>query len=475
MSPEELAIRKRLKHDLIHYAGKCLTISTKDQKLQPFTMNEVQLYVHNLLEQQKQRTGKVRAIVLKSRQQGLSTYIGARYFHQTTHRMGTRSFILTHHNDATNNLFEMTKRYYENLPYLVKPTIQKNNARELSFDKLDSGYKIATAGMRSIGRGTTIHLFHGSETAYYQNEDEIMAGAFQAVPDSPNTEIILESTSAGPRGMFYKIWQDAVAGSNEYLPIFSPWFWTKEYTKELPEHFELTNYEHELKNTFKISDEQIFWRRNKISTLLRGENQFKREYPNSAIEAFEAPNENAVWMQEWIHSIPKESIPPLKRKVVAIDPAGSKKKHSDKTGIIVAGLGYDDKVYILKDATDKYAPAEWATRSIQLYNQYSADLILAERNYGGDLVQYTLRSIDKNIAYKDVWARQSGHLRSEPVAHCYKRGEVYHTKGLDILEKSMITWDAYNGEHQPDEISALVYAITELKKLASPPLQEVYI
>lgn len=475
MDELERRIRQRLKNDFKHYAEKALFISTKDQIIKNFTLNDQQNYIHKILEEQKAKTGKIRAIILKGRQMGCSTYTEGRYFWLTTHRFGTRTFILTHHNDATNNLFEMVKRFYDNTPFLIKPQIKRNNARELFFEYLDSSYKIATAGMRSIGRGTTIHLFHGSEVAYYQNEDEIMAGAFQAIPDAPQTEIILESTSNGPKGMFYKMWQDATMGNNEYQPIFLPWFWTKEYSKIPDKPLELTNYEAELKNTFNLSDNQLFWRRNKISTLLRGEHQFKREYPNTAQEAFEAPNENAMWDDSWIHRIPKESVPPLKRKVVAIDPAGSKKTHSDECGIVVAGLGYDDRVYILDDRSAKYSPVEWATTAIKLYNKYSADLIIAERNYGGDMVEHTLRSIDKSIPYKDVRAKEASRLRAEPVAHCYKRGEIFHTLGLENIERDMITWDAYGGDHCPDGLTALVYAVTELRNLSGPALQEVFI
>lgn len=471
----ELKIRQKLKCDFLHYSEKALTISTKQQELTKFKLNQPQLYIHNLLEQQKKQTGKVRAIILKGRQQGISTYTEGRYYWLTTHKFGTRTFILTHHNDATNNLFEMVKRYYDNTPELIKPVIKKNNARELYFELLDSSYKIATAGMRSIGRGTTIHLFHGSEVAYYQNEHEIMAGAFQAIPDAQGTEIILESTSNGPKGMFFKLWQDAEANKNEFQPVFIPWYWTTEYRKKPLEELELTNYEHDIKQLYNLDDEQIFWRRDKISTLLRGEFQFKREYPNTAIEAFEAPNENAMWDELWIKKTNKDLVPPLKRKIVAIDPAGSKKNHSDKCGIVVAGIDYNDKVYILSDKTNKYSPSEWATKAINLYHYYEADLIIAERNYGGDMVEHTLRSIDKSIAYKDVRAKDASKVRAEPVAHCYKRGEVIHVRGLDNIEKDMITWDAYGDEHCPDGLTALVYAVTELKNLSGPKLQEVFI
>lgn len=90
-----------------------------------------------------------------------STYVGGRFYHQTTHRRGVRTFILTHEDAATQNLFEMVNRYHEHCNPLVKPSTGAANAKELFFDKLDSGYKVGTAGTKGVGRSSTIQLFHG--------------------------------------------------------------------------------------------------------------------------------------------------------------------------------------------------------------------------------------------------------------------------------------------------------------------------
>jgi len=124
--------------------------------MQPFILNQTQLYVHSRLEQQIVDTGKVRAIILKGRQQGISTQVGGRFIQKTTHNKGVRAFILTHDGESTNALFEMTDRFYNNLPTQVKPVTSKANAKELHFELLDSGYKIGTAGNKAVGRGQTI-------------------------------------------------------------------------------------------------------------------------------------------------------------------------------------------------------------------------------------------------------------------------------------------------------------------------------
>ena len=155
MTPNERAIRLRLRDDFEYYAPRCLKIRTKSGKVQPFRLNAAQIYLHTQLEQQKAKTGKVRALVLKGRQQGCSTYVEGRFFQQTTHRRGTKAFILTHLDEATANLFGMAKRFYENCPEVVRPSLLASNAKELAFDRLDSGYKVSTAGSKGTGRSDT--------------------------------------------------------------------------------------------------------------------------------------------------------------------------------------------------------------------------------------------------------------------------------------------------------------------------------
>ena len=168
LNEEDRGVFQRLKDDYPHYAEKCLRIRPKDPKAgnQPFVLNPAQRYLHEKLEEQRQRTGKVRALVLKGRQQGISTYVGGRFYHRVTHSRGLRCFILTHEQEATNNLFGMVDRYHENCPELVRPSTGAANAKELYFDLLDSGYAVGTAGTKAVGRSQTVQLFHGSEVAF---------------------------------------------------------------------------------------------------------------------------------------------------------------------------------------------------------------------------------------------------------------------------------------------------------------------
>lgn len=286
LSAKERAIRQRLKDDYQHYAERCLSIREKDGSVSRFRFNKAQLYLHERLEEQRLRTGRVRALILKGRQQGCSTYVGGRFYHKVTHRRGCRCFILTHEQDATNNLFGMVERYHENCPPLVRPETGAANAKELSFSALDSGYAVGTAGTKAVGRSQTIQLFHGSEVAFWPNAATHFAGVVQAVPDLPGTEIILESTANGPAGEFYERWQMAEAGIGDYIAVFIPWFWQEEYRKPVPEGFAPTEEESEYQRLHGLDLEQIVWRRAKIAEL-KDPLLFMQEYPATAAEAFQ--------------------------------------------------------------------------------------------------------------------------------------------------------------------------------------------
>ena len=287
----ELQKRKKLKNDFSYYAKNCLRIRTKNEGLTNLVLNDAQEYIHKRLEQQIVDTGKVRAILLKGRQQGASTYVEGRFIWRTTHNHGVRAFILTHDGESTNALFEMTERYYDNLPVHVKPNAGAANAKELHFDKLDSGYKIGTAGNKAVGRGQTIQYFHGSEVAFWMNAGEHTKGIMQAVPDADGTEVIWESTANGVGNFFHEQWKLAEKGMSEFQAIFVPWFWQKEYKKKCPEGFALDIEELKLKERYKLTNEQMFWRRMKTAELttdgIDGAKAFKQEYPMNAAEAFQ--------------------------------------------------------------------------------------------------------------------------------------------------------------------------------------------
>lgn len=281
------------KQDFAKFAEEQIKIVTKDatQGFVPFKLNKAQMYITEKLNEQMEKTGKVRTIILKARQQGISTYCSGRVFWKTYFNQHTRSVVMAHDSATSDALFNMSKNLIQNMAGDLKPEEQRSNAKEIIIktpaysDKEAKGsYRLYTAGSPEAGRGTTPTIAHLSEIAFWQHDEKILAGLFQGISQADGTEVILESTANGAQGEFYRLWRGAVAGENDYLPIFLPWFWTQEYRRVAPEGIELSSEEEALKEKYELDNDQIYWRRLKIAES--GELKFKQEYPSSADEAF---------------------------------------------------------------------------------------------------------------------------------------------------------------------------------------------
>lgn len=174
--------------------------------------------------------------------------------------------------------------------------------------------------------------------------------------------------------------------------------------------------------------------------------------------------ENALWRRSYFKRT--QSVPDLKRIIVAVDPAISNDVGSDETGIIVAGICEDNQGYVLEDASGKYRPEEWASRAVALYDQYSADRIIAEINQGGQMVEHTIRTVRPNVPYRAVRATRGKAVRAEPIAALYERGKIIHYGNLAELEDQLcvftIDFDRKAQGYSPDRLDALVWAFTDL-------------
>lgn len=311
LDPTLAAIHNRLQNDFPFYASKALKIKPKVGPLEPFILNVAQAYFHDKLEAQYKRIGKVRALVVKGRQQGLSTYIAGRFYHKATHLHGQSVFILSHESQTTSKLFDIVDRYHDNVPDVGRPHCEIDNKRQMKFATLGSEYSVGTAGNENVGRGGTLQLFHGSEVAFWENTDQIQTGIMQSVPDLPGTEIILESTANGMANMFYEMVVEAEQGKNDYIVVFIPWYWQTEYQRPAPSdgNYELTAEEEEYASLYSqspykkipLSREQMYWRRNKISEL-KSEWKFKQEYPAYLQEAFQTSGDSLISAQSIIRA-----------------------------------------------------------------------------------------------------------------------------------------------------------------------------
>ncbi len=323
---------RKLTQSLEVFSANCLKIADKAGAKIPFLWNDAQRHVHAQLERQKAGTGKVRAMILKGRQQGISTYVAARFYHRTTTQFGQRAFIVGHEQKSTDSLFSMVKRYHENNPLPV--STGNTNAKELIFDRLEGGYKLATAGSQDVGRGNTAQVAHLSEFAFWANAQAHMAGLGNTISDLPGTEIIIESTANGLGNGYHQMWQEAEAGRGEFIAIFVPWFWQSEYRAPVKQDFELSVEDTAYMNAYGLDMEQMQWRANKISTYGIGfEWLFCQEFPATATEAFQTSTLNpliapANVMAAVNNVMFRERLGPL---LIGCDPAG---EGDDRTAIV---------------------------------------------------------------------------------------------------------------------------------------------
>ncbi|MDO9252621.1 MAG: hypothetical protein Q7U48_13860 [Hydrogenophaga sp.] len=333
LTPEEReqALR-RVRESLLVHIAHCAKIKDKSGKVIPFRLNRAQRYIHERLEQQRAATGMVRALILKSRQQGSSTYVGERFYHQVS-TQGKSAFIMAHEDKATRNLFEMVKRYQDHNP--LAPSTKASNAQELIFGALDASYKLATAGTDDVGRSNTAQLLHGSEVAFWRKPQMHLASIGNTVADMVGTEIILESTGNGQGNAFHLMWQEAEAGRGDYIAIFVPWFWQEEYRAPVKPDLELSNEDLKYMQAYGLDMEQMQWRANKISTYGRGfEWLFDQEYPATASLAFQSATVNPLIsphdVMAAVNSSFVEGRAPL---IIGCDPAGDGANNADRTAI----------------------------------------------------------------------------------------------------------------------------------------------
>jgi phage terminase large subunit-like protein len=174
---------------------------------------------------------------------------------------------------------------------------------------------------------------------------------------------------------------------------------------------------------------------------------------------------DTLWTREIIEASRVSATPNLTRIVVAVDPPASGNRRSDACGIVIAGLGHDEKVYVLADETIGAArPDLWAAKAVAAYRAHEADALVAEANQGGDMVRAVIAQADPHVPVTLVHATRGKWLRAEPVANLYAQGRVRHVQALPKLEDEMCDFglDGLSSGRSPDRLDALVWAVTAL-------------
>ena len=284
----------------LEYIRTYLYIRDKKSRLVKLEPNPAQMNLYGIIKEEAAAGRPVRLLILKGRQEGISTMTEALMFQDSATRKGVKTLIVAHQSDSTDNLFKMNKLFYDCLPAWLQPMLKASNARELVFENptrdkkkkkrrpgLRSSIRCATAGGKAVGRGDTFNNVHLSEFAFWgSNKKELLLGIMQSVPDDPSTMAVIESTANG-FDYFKELWDGAVAGTNGWRPVFLPWYLEENYRKPVAPGTEWTEEERKLQELYGLDEEQLSWRRWCIAANCGGdEATFRQEYPNTPEEAF---------------------------------------------------------------------------------------------------------------------------------------------------------------------------------------------
>lgn len=167
--------------------------------------------------------------------------------------------------------------------------------------------------------------------------------------------------------------------------------------------------------------------------------------------------EGALWSRDLLTATRTTQAPNLKRVIVGVDPSGG----GDEIGIVGAGKGYDNHGYVLRDRSLSGSPNTWGRAAVDLFHELKADAIVAERNFGGDMVAHTLKTVDPNVPVIMVTASRGKAVRAEPIASLYEENRVHHIGTFPELETELVSWVPGDPD-SPNRLDAAVWALTEL-------------
>jgi hypothetical protein len=357
-----------------------------------------------------------------------STYVSARYYHRVSRNRGLRAFILTHEQDATDNVFDMVARFHKNNPQA--PHTGAASAKELSFDALDSGFQVGTAGSKGTGRSFTFQLFHGSEVGLWPHAAEHAAGALQAVPKAPGSEVILEGTANGLGGFFYNTAMAAQRKTGEFELIFIPWFEHGEYAVEPPGDWVPSPELAEYARTKGLDECQTYWAYLKNIELATADGEptddlcwrFRQEYPSTVDEAFRASRQGAFIGGDLVararaFRAPGQDHAPL---VFGVDVAtgGGGEGGDDNVIMDRQGRAAGRKVYdrfVDKDAVSV------AARLARHIDKHHPAMVFIDTGGGGAQVHDIL----KDRGYRNLTLVDFGGRAEDPRKYLNKRAEIW--------------------------------------------------
>jgi hypothetical protein len=304
------------------YAEQALKIITMQGKLEFLNLNMPQMKVHSILAMQRDAGLPMRAIVLKARREGVSTYVEARFFHELNRQPMRYACVCSADIDATDKIFKMASLFQQEIPADIKRPTEYSNRKEIVYSAPHrSQFLCQTAGKDVLGRGGLTHYLHATEFPFWARAKEQFGGAAQEVPDDPETIIVIEGTANGTGGAFYDIFVDAVErwkhskSLDGFMPIFLPWHIFDYYRRKVPDGWQPTAEELEIKAKHKLDLEQLYWRNWAIENKCQGDIRlFFQEYPATWLEAFQATGHPVftpgitAFQERWIRNDYREGL-----------------------------------------------------------------------------------------------------------------------------------------------------------------------
>jgi hypothetical protein len=373
----------------------------------------------------------IRLIILKARQVGISTLIQAWIFHYIMTHFNQLALTMGHKVDASNNLFDMFKRYYDNLPKLLMPVLEKSNEKKLSFRKLKSENKIDTAGAGEVGRSDTLQALHLTEVAFYPDAKATLLGLLQGAKYS--RIIVKESTANGIGDYFYNDWVDAIEGRSDYIPVFVSWLEFPNYKKPFDREEEreslvkdlgsglFNEYEGEEKMLLEggAALEQLNWRRWAIKNLCQNDvTRFHQEYPSTWMEAFVSSGRpvfpQSICNQNKVEALrlQREGLKPLKTgDLVFIYDEDMRKTLREQNKIDFEQMRYAVKGVEFVESSRGFIKI-WGEPQKGGTYRYAAGVDVAEGLAQGD--RSTIRVLDRE--FNEVILTWTGHIDADLLA-----------------------------------------------------------
>jgi len=181
--------------------------------------------------------------------------------------------------------------------------------------------------------------------------------------------------------------------------------------------------------------------------------------------------EGALWSEADLEATRVPDAPDLLQVIVGVDPSGSSR--SGTTGIVAVGVSEQRyahprtgrpvrHLYVLEDRSLSGSPESWAGAAVDLYRETGATRIVAELNYGGEMVQSVLRQVDPTVPVRMVNSSKGKRLRAEPISTLTAQGLLHLVGRHPQLEDEMTGWVEGQTPWSPDRLDAMVFAATEL-------------